>query len=215
MDAKGDAGSVQVAPIDDSPPGTVRQPRESSALRLGPLLGLLAGVALIWATPWAGDSTAHRVDADIQSLAALAPFESPAVYPRTTGLKPAATVEAFVTAINLGNPDAAMELMSPELLEVPGLGTTHYPRLAGDPGLWVDGRLDGTTVARFAHRASNQIGALYVSNCESFADGPTVIIAACAYTATGPSQLGEESQTGRLFGFVVDGKIAGLVHRTD
>jgi hypothetical protein len=67
-------------------------------------------------------------------------------------------------------------------------------------------------VAGFVAFVSALNTSVAVTDCSGFADGPAVIIASCDYQAPEGllRNLGLEDQAGRLFGFMVDGAVAGI-----
>lgn len=122
----------------------------------------------------------------------------------------------FVTAVNRGSVAEVEALLADELPDVVGLGTITFPRLPADPGIWRDGLLEPARVAAFVGAASSLQGDVWISECTGFADGPLVVVASCRFEATRGfrTQLGLSEQQGHLFGFMVDGKVAGLAART-
>lgn len=209
MDTDRDGSSIRVMPAPNADSAPHDAPQHSSALRrLGPLMGILAAMVLIVAGPWLAQ---EGIPTESTAPVLSQPPTEPQDPPRAT-----LTLQAFVAAVNDGDLEAATKLMSHELPDVLGLGTTGYPRHASDPGLWVAGGIDDLRVAGFVEVAASQPVVLDVSNCESFADGPQVTIARCAYSTTGPALPGGfRQETGRMFGFVVDGKLAGVSHRIE
>ncbi len=118
----------------------------------------------------------------------------------------------FVSALNRGDVEEAVAFLADDLPEVVGLGTVSYPYSPTDPGLWDAGTLQPENVAGFVSFVSALNGTVAVSDCSGFADGPSVVIASCLYQAPEGllRSLGMEDQAGRLFGFVVDGEVAGV-----
>ncbi len=72
--------------------------------------------------------------------------------------------------------------------------------------------LEPESVAGFVAYLSALDGAVSVTDCSSNADGPSVVITSCSYEAPKGllRDLGIENQTGRLFGFIVGGRVAGI-----
>ncbi len=208
-----DTRSIRVMPppSDDSQPVGAKGP--GSGGRWGPVVGILAAIALVWAAPWVAPDGPGP--AGTNAPTAQVAVEPVTVAPEPPVLTPEETLRAFVKSVAQGNVDAVKELMSPKLPNVLGLGVAEHPQSAPDAPLWNDGNLDDDAVADFVHGASRESETMHVSDCASFADGPEVTIAACVYAVTGPYPLRTTTvETGRLFAFVVDGKIAGVVHRT-
>ena len=135
------------------------------------------------------------------------PFPSPAV----------AALETFVTAIDRGDVEAAVELLVDELPNVVGVGTAQYPHVPTDAGLWVDGVLDRVNAVGFVEYLFTVPVSVSVSECTPRAGGFQVTLVTCAYTTSGGvlAPLGQGPETGRLYGVIADEQVAGLIRVGD
>jgi len=119
----------------------------------------------------------------------------------------------FVTLIDQGAGDEAISLMVDELPDVLGVGTSEYPQSPSDAKWWTDGRLNPDNVTDFAGYVHTVPGSVSVTGCEGFADGPRVVVVSCDYTSTGGvlAALGHDPEGGRLFGIMIDERVAGVI----
>lgn len=149
-------------------------------------------------------------------LAPQAPLVGPDTLSAPVYSSPAANAFAdFVAAVNRGDAAAVESLLADELPDIAGLGTVAYPNLTSDPKLWSEGKLAPANVVSFVDASSAPDGGVSVTGCTGFSDGPVVVVASCVFeSARGfDAHIGVAQQSGMLFGFVVDGKVAGLVTR--
>lgn len=123
--------------------------------------------------------------------------------------------ENFIALIEAGNGAEALSLMVDELPDILGVGSAEYPQLPSDANWWTDGRLHRENVAQFAGYVHTVPGSVSVSDCRDFADGPRVVVVSCTYTSTGGilAPLGYEYDDGRLFGIMIDGRVAGMFRK--
>jgi len=121
--------------------------------------------------------------------------------------------ESFMALIDHGDGSEALSLMLGELPDVLGVGTAEYPQLPSDAGWWTDGRLDRDNVRQSARYVHAVPGSVSVTDCRDFTDGPRVVVVSCAYTSTGGAlaALGLDREDGRLFGIMIDERVAGLI----
>jgi hypothetical protein len=146
----------------------------------------------------------------------LEPIEPIAPAALSRGSYPAPAIEefeSFITLIDQGDGSEALSLMVDELPDVLGVGTAEYPQLPSDAGWWTDGRLNRDNVGQFARYVHAVPGSVSLTDCRDFADGPRVVVVSCAYTSTGGAlaALGLDREDGRLFGIMIDERVAGLI----
>lgn len=195
---------VREEPAHDGP-GTPR--RVSRRPRIAASITIVAALLVM---AWAGLSIDRNTTPDPIALSEpVTPPENLQDF-RSTAV---AAFEDFVAAVNRGDTALAQELMAEELPDVTGLGTTSYPHFPTDPELWIERRLHPANVAGFVEYASNLPAAVFLADCRGFSDGPRVMIAGCSYAAEGGLEelLGRQPESGQMFGFMVDGKVAGVV----
>lgn len=145
----------------------------------------------------------------------LEPVEPTAPTPLSSRSYPAPAIEvfeSFITLIDEGDGNEALSLMLDELPDILGVGIAEYPQLPSDARWWTDGRIDRDNVAQFAHYVDAVPGSVSMTDCRSFADGPRVVVVSCAYKSTGGAlaALGLDREDGRLFGIMIDDRVAGL-----
>lgn len=190
---------------DSPPPGdSVDGPRW-----LGAIVGGLAAVAIIVLLIQPSSPPAPS------SIEPIEPPETPAVASRSYPAPAVGVFESFVNLIDRGDGSEALALMVDDLPDVLGVGTAEYPQLPSDAKWWTDGRLNRDNVAQFAGYVHTVPGSVSVTDCEDFSDGPQVVVVSCAYTSTGGvfAPLGYEYEDGKLFGIMIDGRVAGVVRK--
>ncbi len=123
---------------------------------------------------------------------------------------------AFVSGVGRGDANAVIGLLAEELPAIDGVGTAQWPLLPTDAGLWTDGALGREEVEGFVGYLSASRSNTALAGCESWGDGPLVVIATCRYESTGgPLAALGVVESGHLHGVIVEGRVAGMIRHTD
>ncbi len=124
-----------------------------------------------------------------------------------------AAFEDFVASVNAGDAAAVAGRLVAVLPDLHGVGTSEWPLLPTDAGLWSAGALDRERVEGFVSYLAGLSSSIRISGCESWGGGPKALLATCAYETSGGvlERLGLPAERGHLHGVMVGTEVAGIV----
>ncbi len=131
--------------------------------------------------------------------------------PSVPGADALAAFEDFVAAVASGDDDAVAARLVAVLPDLHGVGTSGWPLLPTDAGLWPGGVLDRDRVEGFVSYLAGVSASVRISDCESWGGGPRALLATCDYETSGGvlERLGLPPETGHLHGVMVGAQVAG------